>query len=186
MVLQEPTVLFDKTMLSVAFGLRNHMMVPQEPSLFEHSSTKLNTSAIVLSQDPYHGSSGSIPFDKQFHKFEHFCMPPRAPFIILNKARGGTRNLHPEAHPALFSIIRGGRGSSRHPCRKRPKRSWRPRRPWRSRRPFRPRLRKHRCRHSRPRRPWRSRRPKCPLSLGSPGAQEAAGALGVPGVPGVP
>ena len=86
------------------------MMVPQEPSLFEHSSTNLNTSAIVLSQEPYHGSSGSIPFDKQFHKFEHFCMPPRAPSIILNKARGGTRNLHPEAHPALFSIIRGGGG----------------------------------------------------------------------------
>jgi hypothetical protein len=110
MGLQEPSVLCNETMLSVAFGLRNHMMVPQDPSLLIDSFTNLNTSAIVLSQDPYHGSSGSISFDKRFHKFEHFCMPPRAPFIILNKARGGTRNLHPEAHPALFSIIRGGGG----------------------------------------------------------------------------
>ena len=106
-----------------------------------------------MSQEPYHGSSGTIPFETQFHKFEHFCMPPRAPFIILNKARGGTRNLYPRDHPALFSIIRG------RPCRKRPRRCWRPRRPWRSRRPSRPRLPKHHCRHSRPGVPGAPRAP---------------------------
>ena len=96
MVLQEPSILCNETMLSVAFGLRNHIMVPQEPFLFEHSSTNLNTSEILLPQEPYHGSSGTVHFETQFHKFEHFCMPPRAPFIILNRARGGTRNLHPK------------------------------------------------------------------------------------------
>ena len=102
MVLQEPSVLYNETMLYVAFGFRNHIMVPQEPSFFEHSSTNLSTSENLLSQEPYHGSSGTIHFETQFHKFEHFCMPPRARFIILNKARGGTRNLHPKAHPCPF------------------------------------------------------------------------------------
>ena len=102
MVLQEPAVLCNETMLSVASGLRNHIMVPQEPSLFEHSSTNLNTSEILLSQEPYHGSPGTIQFETQFHKFDNFCMPPRALFIIVNKARGGTRNLHPKAHPRSF------------------------------------------------------------------------------------
>ena len=102
MVLQEPSVLCNETLLSVAFGFRNHIMVPQEPSLFEHSSTNLSTSEILLSQEPYHGSPRTINFETQFHKFKHFCMPPRALFIILNKARGGTRNLHPKAHPPFF------------------------------------------------------------------------------------
>ncbi len=59
MVLQEPFVLCNKTMLSVVFGLRNHMMVPQEPSHFEHSSTNLTYGAmlclrnhIMVPQDP--------------------------------------------------------------------------------------------------------------------------------------
>ena len=81
MFLQEPSVLYNKTVLSVAFGLRNHIMVLQEPSFFEHSSSNLNTSEILLSQEPYHGSSGTIHFETQFHKFEHFCMPRCARFI---------------------------------------------------------------------------------------------------------
>ena len=47
MVLQEPSVLCNKTMLSVAFGFRNHKMVPQEPFLFEHSSRNLSLSEIL-------------------------------------------------------------------------------------------------------------------------------------------
>ena len=80
-------------------------MVPQEPSFFEHSSTNLSTSEILLSQEPYHGSSGTIHFETQFHKFEHFCMPPRAPFIILNKARGGPQMSHREHIPKLCLVL---------------------------------------------------------------------------------
>jgi len=47
MVPQEPSALCNKIMLFVVFGFRNHMMVPQEPFLFEYSSTNLNTSGML-------------------------------------------------------------------------------------------------------------------------------------------
>ena len=59
MVPQEPAACCNKTKHSFVFDLRNHMMVPQEPSVSLH---KIITFFNVCFQEPNHGSARTISF----------------------------------------------------------------------------------------------------------------------------
>ena len=84
----------------------NHFsgVVPQQPSDGSAGTTRFITPnkhfSSVVPQEPSDGSVGTICFERQFHKSDGFCGPPRAPFIILIKARG-MPEIHFHAHPTV-------------------------------------------------------------------------------------
>ena len=82
---QEPTGSFRQIHISHLLAYRNPISVPQEPT---GSLRKTVVLASANRQEPKLGSAGTECFERQFYKFNHFYVPPRAPFIILNKARG--------------------------------------------------------------------------------------------------
>ena len=61
-------------------------------------------------QEPTLGSTGTDRFDQHSHRFADFYLPPRALFIILNKARGAPRSDPPSR------ILRGGGLLALPPC----------------------------------------------------------------------
>ena len=93
-------------------------LVPQEPSDGSAGTTRFTTPnkhfSSVVPQEPSDGSAGTICFERQFHKSDGFCDPPRAPFIILIKARGMPESPPPGTPHRLISIIRRAGGKAKH------------------------------------------------------------------------
>ena len=96
----------------------NHFsgVVPQQPSDGSAGTTRFITPnkhfSSVVPQEPSDGSVGTMCFERQFHKSDGFCGPPRAPFIILIKARGMPESPLPRTPHRLISIIKEGGGKS--------------------------------------------------------------------------
>ena len=65
------------------------LSVPLEPTILLERCRNLLKSC---RQEPTLGSIGTDHFEQHSHKFVDFYLPPRALFIILNKARGTPRS----------------------------------------------------------------------------------------------